>query len=372
MSNILYINGNYPHHSLHRELITKLADMGDKITVFVPLAGKDNDGKYKPDHENVLVKYNDILNKLDRIFFIYKIHKIADIIEKECDIRKIDYILAGTVYSDGMAAYLLHKKYNIPFSVAVRETDITTHMKWRPYLNGQLRKLLQKTEKVILISPSYTRYFDRFMRDHRKYVTIPNAVNDFWFDNQCEKRKLHKPIVLIYVGEISKRKNVGTTIRVVSKLKKQGISAEFHIVGAGKQEDECRALAKECGVEEQIFFHGWQNGKEKIKEYYDKADIFVMLSHTETFGTVYVEAISQGLPVIYTKGQGIDGYFDQGTIGYACAPNDVEEIAESIKRIVQDYDRVSQNCLEKSKQFQWDNVARLYNNVIHQVEFKNE
>ena len=34
---------------------------------------------------------------------------------------KVDCILAGTVYSDGYAAYLLHKKYHIPFSVAVRQ-----------------------------------------------------------------------------------------------------------------------------------------------------------------------------------------------------------------------------------------------------------
>ena len=41
-----------------------------------------------------------------------------------------------------------------------------------------------------------------------------------------------------------------------------------------------------------------------------------MPSRYETFGLVYGEAMSQGLPIIYSKGQGVDGYFKEGTVGY--------------------------------------------------------
>ena len=57
--------------------------------------------------------------------------------------------------------------------------------------------------------------------------------------------------------------------------------------------------------------------------FYKSAHIFVMPSLTETFGIVFIEALSQGLPLIYTKGQGIDGYFPQGFVGYAYNPLDV-------------------------------------------------
>ena len=43
---ILYINGNYPHHSLHSELVFKLAEMDNEITVFIPMSGTEYDGKY--------------------------------------------------------------------------------------------------------------------------------------------------------------------------------------------------------------------------------------------------------------------------------------------------------------------------------------
>ncbi|MBF1138813.1 MAG: glycosyltransferase, partial [[Eubacterium] sulci] len=37
----------------------------------------------------------------------------------------------------------------------------------------------------------------------------------------------------------------------------------------------------------------------ELIEEYRKADIFALLSKTESFGIVYAEAISQGLPILY-------------------------------------------------------------------------
>ena len=42
-----------------------------------------------------------------------------------------------------------------------------------------------------------------------------------------------------------------------------------------------------------------------------------MPSITETFGLVYGEALSQGLLIIYTKGQGFDGQIKEKLAGYS-------------------------------------------------------
>ncbi len=362
---VLYIDGNYPLHSLHRELVSGLADLGNEMTVFVPMKGKELDGKYNSDHEHVKIYYSDILNNLDRVFFLNKIRRIASEIEKNVEMSKVDCILAGTVYSDGGVAYLLHKKHKIPYSVAVRETDVTYHMKWRPYLNSFASKIINETDKVIFLSPSYRKYLDKFGGDCTKYVNIPNGVNDYWFRDQINKRVMHEEISLIFVGEICKRKNVTTIISVVSELRKQGLPVKLNIVGSGNEEQKCRDMANELGVSDNVFFHGWQNSKKDIRKFYDKSDIFVMPSLRETFGTVYIEALSQGLPVIYTRDQGIDGYFKQGRIGYACNPTDTSEIASAIKKIVGNYDSISSQCIEASKSFQWKVVSDRYNNVIN-------
>ena len=361
---LLYINGNYPHHSLHRELVAGLADLGNEIAVFVPMNGTECENRYSCDSPGVTMVYRDCLSLSDKVFFFQKIRKIVREIEKTVDMGKVDCILAGTVYSDGYAAYLLHKKYHIPFSVAVRQTDVAYQMKWRPYLNGFIRRLLEQTTRIVFLTPAYLGCFDKIGSFQDKSVIIPNAVNDYWFEVQTTTRQKHKPLSLIYVGELSANKNVKTTIRAVAELKKRGVPAELHIVGSGKEEDECRVLAGECGISERIFFHGWQNEKEKIKAFYDQSDIFVMPSFRETFGTVYIEALSQGIPVIYTRGQGIDGFFNQGTVGFSCEPTDINAIATAISVISEQYEFMSAECVAASKRFQWKTVAEQYNEVI--------
>lgn len=364
---VLYIDGNYPLHSLHRELVSGLADLGNEMIVFVPMKGKELDGKYNCDHPHAKVIYSDILNNADRVLFVNKIHRIASEIEKSVDMSKIDYILAGTVYSDGGTAYLLHQKYGIPFSVAVRETDVTYHMKWRKYLNPFAKRLLDAAARIIFLSPSYRKYIDKFGCDPAKYMIIPNGVNDFWFQGEQPDRTMHDPLSLIFVGEICKRKNVTTVISVLAELVSGGTPAVFHIVGEGKEEQLCRDLAMEKGISDRVFFHGWQKKIEDIKKFYDQADIFVMPSLRETFGTVYVEALSQGLPVIYTRGQGIDGYFEQGTTGFACNPLDTHEIRDAILQIMEHYQSISHTCVLASKSFQWHVIAGQYNEVIRQT-----
>lgn len=361
---VLYINGNYPHHSLHGELVTKLADLGHEICVYIPTRGSDLFGKYDHHKQGVELVYSDVLTLSDRVFFKEKIRKLVRDIEKKIDMAQIDCILAGTVYSDGIPAYLLSQKYGIPFSVVVRNTDINTHMKWRPYLDGLVKKVLSAASKVVCISPSYQVFFDKYEIDKDKFVCIPNAINDFWFCNGSDKRSVNKPLVLIYVGEITDNKNLKTSIRVVRELNTNNIDSELHVIGSGDKELECKQLASKLGINEKIHFHGWKNGLKEIKAYYDRADIFVMPSFKETFGTVYVEALSQGLPVIYTKGQGIDGYFPQGEIGYACEPTNVSEITVSIKRILENYNNISEKCVAESYIFRWDAVAKEYSTLI--------
>ena len=367
---ILYINGNYPHHSLHGELVSKLADMGSEITVFVPMSGTDLEGKYRCEHPHVRIIYSDCLQKTDRIFFLSKIHRIAREIEKQVDLKIVDCILTGTVYSDGGVAYLLNKKHGIPFSVAVRETDVTYQMQWRPYLNGFVKRLLSKASKIIFLSPAYKQFLARFKADQSKYTIIPNSVHDDWFQNQNKDRQLHTPLSLIFVGEISARKNVGAIIEVVAELKRRGIPTVFHIVGSGNEENNCKRLAEKLDVKKEVFFHGWQNGREKIKAFYDQADIFVMLSYRETFGTVYIEALSQGLPVIFTKGQGIDGYFEENSVGYGCNPTNILDVADKILMIKEHYIEMSKQCIHESSRFTWNRVADQYHDVISHMRKK--
>ena len=100
--------------------------------------------------------------------------------------------------------------------------------------------------------------------------------------------------------------------------------------------------------------------KEKLIEQYRTHDIFVMPSFTETFGLVYAEALTQGLPVVYTKGQGFDEQFEEGTVGCHCNAFDVNDIANAIENVSMRYKEIQENCVNASLKFRWNDICEKY------------
>ena len=368
---VLHINGNYPHHSLHRALASKLADFGFEQHICIPMIGNKYRDVYRLDRLGVYYDYASILTWRDRIFFLSKVKKIAKHIESSVDMKNIECILAHTLYSDGAVARILSKKYGIPFSVVVRNTDINTHMKYRPYLDWLVERIAYEAKNIILITPSY---YEKIVHkigtlQSEKICIIPNAVDDFWFESRAVVKDLHAPVELISVGEINKNKNLGTTLKIIKALNDRGITLHFTVVGDGKLTKKYKRAAKRLGVADSVSFEGWQNSKEKIKEYYEKSDIFIMLSFKETFGAVYIEALSQGLPIIYTRNQGVDGYFQQGSVGYSCDPRDVDCAAESLIKIIERYSDISKESLLEAKRFSIEKTAFKYKQVIDRMMY---
>src|SRR5699024_1507257 len=103
--------------------------------------------------------------------------------------------------------------------------------------------------------------------------------------------------------------------------------------------------------------------KDELLKYYADSDILVVPSYIETFGLVYAEAMSTGTPVIYTKGEGFDGVFRNGEVGYAVNPDEKNEISQAILNIKENYDEISKNAKEGSKRFNWPDIVRLYHTI---------
>ena len=107
--------------------------------------------------------------------------------------------------------------------------------------------------------------------------------------------------------------------------------------------------------------------KEELINEYRSHDIFLMPSITEAFGLVYAEAMSQGLPVIYTKGQGFYGQFPEGCVGYAVDCKDPHDIANKIVKVLNDYKVISKACTEEVDKFAWQRISQDYSNLYHSI-----
>jgi glycosyltransferase involved in cell wall biosynthesis len=92
-------------------------------------------------------------------------------------------------------------------------------------------------------------------------------------------------------------------------------------------------------------------------------DVFVMPSFKETFGVVYLEALSQGLPILHSIGQGVDGFFDDSRVSEAVDPGSIADIARGIRELAQRRDDVRNSCIDQVRPFSWDRIASRYDQL---------
>src|SRR5690606_7630929 len=100
----------------------------------------------------------------------------------------------------------------------------------------------------------------------------------------------------------------------------------------------------------------------KLKEHFERTDIFAMPSKHETIGLVYVEAMLQGLPILYTANEGIDGFYDE-KIGEKVTSSEVKEIKEKLLTIMENYDSYTIPTSKLIENHNWENIALTYQNL---------
>lgn len=103
-----------------------------------------------------------------------------------------------------------------------------------------------------------------------------------------KKNKTDTEWNFLYVGRLSPEKNLDWLIGVFNTLPQ----FKLHIIGFGPLEEQLKSMSKE-----NIIFIGAVSNKE-LYQFYEKSDIFVLPSKSETWGLVVEEALNVGIPVL--------------------------------------------------------------------------
>ncbi len=355
---ILHINTNYTGTTLHKAMIDSLEGYCSN-SVFVPT--HDTTQSRVPIGDNVLL--SQCFRKWDRLFYFYKQGKICRAVDSSYDIGGFDLLHAYTLFTDGNVAYRLHKQYGIPYVVAVRNTDVNAFFKYRPHLRGRGVKILRNAAAVFFLSSSYqNQVMGKFVPKRyeieilNKTHIIPNGIDSFWFDGgEAHNAPEGKKLRLVFAGNIDRNKNIVNAAKGCGLLRQRGYDATLTVIGP----------VAEARVERELSRIPYVKlcppmTKAELVAVYGEQDVFIMPSHYESFGLVYAEAMSRGLPVIYSKGQGFDGQFPDGTVGYGVRSTVPEDIPEVVEKILEDYEAMSRRCVENSVRFRWESFAPTY------------
>jgi rhamnosyl/mannosyltransferase len=145
--------------------------------------------------------------------------------------------------------------------------------------------------------------------------------------------------LLLSVGRLRYYKGLDDLIRAMPQIP----NVKYVIAGTGPLEAEWKGLARSSGAADRIFFAG-EVADADLPLYYAACDLFVLPANAraEAFGTVIVEALAAGKPVISTEvGTGTSWVNVDGQTGLVVPPHDPPALAEAINQLLGD-DRLRQ------------------------------
>lgn len=364
---IFQINSYFQTNKLHLELARALERPSIKQWIFIPLAvGSRESGEEQLKNASTHFDYVFCFKPWHRFVWPYKMLKIWQALKNSFHSFHPDLVHAHTLITNGLFAYLLKKSVGTPFVVTIRGTDTEFFFAKSSLFVKLGLHILRSADAIILLSPAYLdrhlpRYFpyEDFSDIYKKCHVIPNGLAADW-KLETDLEKEYNGGVLVFVGKLDRNKNIDLLIDAVRYRERRGKRTSLNVVGDGPELARLRKRADGLNCR----FYGRLNEISEIKSVLASSDILVMPSFKETFGLVYAEAMSQGLPVVYTRGQGFDGFFSEGEVGYAVDPRSVKDLDAKLDLITEDYARISARAIFAATSFDWniisDRIVELY------------
>ena len=263
-----------------------------------------------------------------------------------------------------MTADIISKEYNIPMLAAVHSSDITVlkSFKYGIFKN----RMIEAYKNASCILPRSFWLKDRIKRiipDIKApaeifYSGVPTEITE---ENEKLERTFNsKKAKIICVSSLIKRKNIKNLILAYKKLKKKHPKITLEIIGDGPLKEKLEILNIKNKLD--VKFLG-QMPKEDVMKKMKNSDIFILPSKDETFGMVYMEALSSGMAVCCSKNSGIDGIIEDTKNGYLLKPNK-KGIYDTLNKILnlkpKQFLEVSKNALTTAKMFSYENSVKNY------------
>ena len=296
------------------------------------------------------------------ILYLKRHRDAARFFMKHISFSKDDVLHANMMFGDGSVCRYISERRNTRYVVTVRNTDLNVRFLWRlPWIRKTGLRVLQGADRVIFLSEAYRKELLSRIPDParetvgKKSVIIPNGIDDFWFDHAYRPHEgVSDPVRILTVGRIERNKNQVTVAKAIDHLiRENGSNARYTVIGDVSDDAYAGELRQYPFVEFKPFMP-----KEELIAEMRSADLYVMVSYTESFGLVYAEALTQGLPIVYTKGQGFDGQFEEGAVGCSADSHDAESVAAAILRILPRYREIGRNTVPCSQRFRWSSCIR--------------
>ncbi len=297
--------------------------------------------------------------------------KLVDVVRFEgLDLLHVHYAIphasAAFMAKQILATYGIH----IPVVTTLHGTDITLVGKdvtFKPVVTFSINQ----SDGVTSVSEDLKRSTYEHFDIQKDIKVIPNFIDLTRFSLK-PKDHFKKAIapnnerILVHTSNFRKVKRATDVIRIFKKVNEK-IPSKLLMVGDGEDRVNCEALCREFKICENVRFLGKQDAVEEILSV---ADLFVMPSHSESFGLAALEAMACKVPIISSNTGGLPELNVQGVTGFLSNFGDVEDMAKNAIHILEDPKRLAEfkeNALSRAKEFDLSRILPIYEQFYKEV-----
>lgn len=365
---LIHICNNFISSKVHVNLIAALADRFPVLIqlIFVPIRKAIDRDVNRPTLPNVVVDYCKCQGRVLKFFPLLKV--IVTFFAflfflKNKPQKSSRKVLAHTLWSDGSIAYFYKILTGHSYHVTVRNTDLNWFLPRLPHYRWLIRLIIKNSDGLIFVTSAYQRKFSarypELAKVAKRISVISNGVDSYWNENKVPMGRRDTGVVC-FIGRFDKNKNLDGIVSACEVVRESAKNLKLFLIGGSEQ--DLMALVPLKALPDWIEVRPAIKDRDVLSALLRRASVFFMPSHHETFGLVYIEALSQGCPVIFNNGEGIDGLFPGAE--FACGvdsrkPNDmaralVEMLARHAKGFLKPVD------IDSLENYRWENVAEMY------------
>lgn len=140
-------------------------------------------------------------------------------------------------------------------------------------------------------------------------------------------------IRILFVGRLISLKGVQDLVKAFSLFSAGRRDRFLDIVGDGPEKESLQKLVSDLDLGENVIFHGYQKD---VTSFYERAQIFVLSSHTEGMGLSLLEAMSFGLAIVATEITSIPECVSDGKSALLVKPRDIFQLSLALKKLAAD------------------------------------
>ena len=262
---------------------------------------------------------------------------------------KPDVLHAHCVNYGGILAHHIHRQTGIPYVITEHSSTYARGL-IRAWQRSAMQQAVADAAACLAVSRDFCDVLQRFY-PQSQWAYLPNMLSPLFAEPfEMPSKTAQSPFVWCSVAHLNANKGFDVLLRAFAQARHTYPAMQLHIGGNGALLPTLQQLASELQLGDTVRFLGALS-PDKVREVMRQSDAFVLASKVETFGIVWIEALSQGLPIVATRCGGAESIVTADN-GYLVPVDDVDALAQAMCALYQQHTRYSpmqlrQDCLAR-------------------------